>query len=208
MKRFRNRLWAPPSLFSPVRTALEGYGEGNSDLEPAPGGSASSKPPLMDAAVLVPLIVRESGLNVILTKRSPNLTHHAGQISFPGGRLVAEDSGPQAAALREAGEEIGIQPEQVEFLGRCPIHNTVTGFRIFPFVAAVSSGFEPVLQAEEVESVFEVPFQFLVDPANFRTERVVWKGRQRRYYAVPYGPHYIWGATAAILLGLARRIQQ
>ena len=196
------------SLFSSVRAALEGYAEESSDLKPAPGDSVASTLPRVDAAVLIPLIARENGLNVILTKRSPNLTHHAGQISFPGGRLVSDDNGPQAAALREAGEEIGILPSQVEFLGQCPFHNTVTGFRIFPFVAAIASDFEPVLQAEEVESVFEVPFLFLIDPANFRTERVVWQGKQRRYHAVPYGPHYIWGATAAILYGLARRLRQ
>ncbi len=196
------------SLFSSVRAALEGCAEESSDLKFAPGDSVASTFPRVDAAVLIPLIARENGLNVILTKRSPNLAHHAGQISFPGGRLAAEDNGPQAAALREAGEEIGILPAQVEFLGRCPFHNTVTGFRIFPFVAAVVSEFEPVLQAEEVESVFEVPLLFLIDPANYRTERVLWQGKQRRYHAVPYGPHYIWGATAAILNGLARRLQQ
>lgn len=196
------------SLFSSVRTALAGYAKESSVLEPAPGDSVSSSLPRADAAVLIPLIARENGLHVILTKRSPNLAHHAGQISFPGGRLAAEDNGPQAAALREAGEEIGILPVQVEFLGRCPFHDTVTGFRIFPFVAAIASEFEPVLQAEEVESVFEAPFLFLTDPANFRTERIVWQGKQRRYHAVPYGPHYIWGATAAILYGLARRLRQ
>ena len=196
------------SLFSPVRAALEGYAEECSGRQFTPGDAAASTLPRVDAAVLIPLIARESGLNVILTKRSPHLAHHAGQISFPGGRLAAEDSGLQAAAIREAKEEIGMSPAQVEILGRCPFHNTVTGFRIFPFVAAVAGEFEPVLQAEEVESVFEVPFPFLINPANFRTERVVWQGKQRRYHAVPYGPHYIWGATAAILYGLARRLRQ
>ena len=196
------------SLFDSVRAALEGYAEESSGLKPMPGDSSPPTLPRVDAAVLIPLIARAGGLNVILTKRSPNLTHHAGQISFPGGRIAAEDSGPQAAALREAGEEIGILPAQVEFLGRCPFHNTVTGFRIFPFVAAVASEFEPVLQTEEVESVFEAPFLFLTDPANFRTERVNWQGKQRRYHAVPYGPHFIWGATAAILYGMARRLQR
>ena len=196
-----------PGKFAQIRSVLAGASDSSSDFDLNPGTESLAAGPLVDAAVLAPLIERPAGLNFILTERAADLAHHAGQIAFPGGRAAPGDSGPADTALRESHEEIGLRPDQVEILGPCPCHRTTTGFRVYPFVAAVKAEFRPVLQQEEVARVFEVPFEFLTDPANFRIESAVWKGAKRRYYAVPYQTHYIWGATAAILYGLALRLQ-
>ncbi|MCY3879736.1 MAG: CoA pyrophosphatase [Rhodobacteraceae bacterium] len=194
---------AADAEFAALRRALTGRVTTASYFDLNPGMPGPPDNEYSDAAVLVPLIVRSDGIKCILTKRSRNLAHHAGQIAFPGGRVSAVDAGPLAAAYREAYEEIGLPVSRIEILGNLPRHRTATGFRIFPFVAAVSD-FEPVLQIEEVESIFEVPFGFLTDPGNFRIESAIWNGSRRRYYAIPFGPHFIWGATAAILYGLAQ----
>lgn len=161
---------------------------------------------LIDAAVLIALIERPNGLNVLLTKRAANLSHHAGQISFPGGRVDPDDSEPLMTALRESQEEIGLAPNLVEILGQCPNHKTSTGFNIYSFVGSVKQEFLPVLQQEEVEYMFEVPFAYLTDINNFRKETVVLEGSQRQFYSVNYKQYYIWGATAAILYGLGLRL--
>jgi 8-oxo-dGTP pyrophosphatase MutT (NUDIX family) len=114
----------------------------------------------------------------------------------------------QAAALREAREEIGLDPAQVEIIGALPMHETVTGFAITPFVGLVRGDWSPIPEAGEVEEVFAVPLHHVLDPARFAIERRQWMGVWRRYYAVPYGPYYIWGATARILRGLAERVGQ
>lgn len=157
---------------------------------------------LRDAAVLI--AVTEG--RVILTKRSSRLKHHPGQIAFPGGKIDAGDDGAIGAALREAEEEVGLPPRLVDVLGTLPAHETVTGYRVTPVLAHLRAGFDAVPERGEVEEVFSVPLSFVTDPANFRVERRRWLGEWRRYYAVPYGPYYIWGATARILRGLADRL--
>lgn len=162
---------------------------------------------LRAAAVLVAIWPRPDGARLILTKRSSHLKHHPGQIAFPGGKVDAGDSGPEAAALREAWEEIGLPPERVQVLGRLPAHETVTNYLITPILGLVRDDFVPRPEAGEVDEVFTVPLAHVLDPARFVIEGRVWKGQPRRYFAVPYGPYYIWGATARILRNLAEMAQ-
>ena len=157
---------------------------------------------LRPAAVLVAF---ESGKGIWLTKRSSHLKHHPGQIAFPGGKLDPGDASLQAAALREAQEEIGLPPDHVRILGTLPPHETVTGFLVTPFVGHVHRPFTARPEAGEVEEVFTVPLSHLIDPSNYQVQSRLWQGQQRRYYAVPWGPYYIWGATARILYGLASK---
>ncbi|MBP9181717.1 MAG: CoA pyrophosphatase [Fuscovulum sp.] len=158
---------------------------------------------LRPAAVLVPVWLRPEGPRMILTKRSSHLQHHPGQVAFPGGKIDAGDGSPEAAALREAAEEIGLSAGLVTILGRLPAHETVTGFTVTPVLAVVRGGFVPVPEAGEVDEVFSVPLDLVLTAGNYAVERRLWRGQWRRYYAVPWGPHYIWGATARILRGMA-----
>ena len=158
---------------------------------------------LRAAAVLIAVWLQPDGARLILTKRSSHLKHHPGQIAFPGGKVDAGDSGPEAAALREAWEEIGLSPDRVEVLGRLPAHETVTNYMITPILGIVRDDFTPVPEAGEVDEVFTVPLAHVLDRGQFVIEGRVWKGQPRRYFAVPYGPYYIWGATARILRNLA-----
>ena len=158
---------------------------------------------LRAAAVLIAVWLQPEGARLILTKRSSHLKHHRGQIAFPGGKVDAGDSGPEAAALREAWEEIGLPPQRVEVLGRLPSHETVTNYMITPILGLVRDDFIPVPEVGEVDEVFSVPLEHVLDRGQFVIEGRVWKGQPRRYFAVPYGPYYIWGATARILRNLA-----
>lgn len=158
---------------------------------------------LIEAAVLVPIVERNDGLKVILTKRSNNLKQHPGQISFPGGKSEKIDKSLVATALRETKEEIGISEKNVEILGQLPKHVTITGFKITPFIGRIRMGFSTEIQTSEVSEIFEVPLSYLSNPKNFRVESVKWKGKKRFFYSIPYGPYYIWGATARILKNLA-----
>jgi len=155
------------------------------------------------AAVLVPLVVREE-LSVLLTRRSEHLHHHPGQICFPGGRIEPDDGSPTIAAIREAEEEVGLRPDRLEILGALPEYYSRTGFRVTPVVALVHPPFELRLDAFEVAESFEVPFGFLMDPANHRQTDTEYQGRPRRVYSMPYGERNIWGTTAAILVSLHR----
>ena len=175
------------------------------DLNP---GAASGTRLLRPAAVLVAVWNRPEGAAVILTKRSSRLRHHPGQIAFPGGKIESVDPDPEAAALREAREEIGLDPAAVQLLGCLPAHETVTGFRVIPVLGLVTADFTAIPEQGEVDEVFAVPLAHLADPACYRIEARLWRGQWRRYYAVPFGPYYIWGATARILRGLAEGLRQ
>jgi len=158
------------------------------------------------AAVLCGLIERPEGFRVVLTKRTPHLRHHAGQIAFPGGKVAPGDMSPLAAALREAEEEVGLVADQVEVLGSLDPYLTVTGFKVVPFVGIIAPVWRPVADPGEVAEVFEVPLDFLMDPANRVRHSYQRGGERRHYYAMPYGERYIWGATAGMLKGFADRV--
>lgn len=169
-----------------------------------PDSEISLEPHLTAAAVLIPLVVRSAGLSVLLTRRSDNLKHHPGQISFPGGRVEAFDASPMAAALRETEEEVGLHPDQVELLGLLPEYGNITGFRVTPVVGLVHPPFELTLDAFEVAESFEVPLHFLMNAANHQVLTLKRGDAWREVYAMPYGERYIWGTTAAILVSLSR----
>jgi 8-oxo-dGTP pyrophosphatase MutT (NUDIX family) len=161
--------------------------------------------PLAPAAVLIPIVARAE-LTVLLTQRTEGLPHHAGQIAFPGGRMEPTDGNPIATALREAQEEIGLDPDFVEPLGYLDPYRTGTGFRIFPVVSLVREGFTLQLDKREVADAFEVPLAFLMDAGNHRTEVRAWRGAERRFYAMPFEQRYIWGATAGIMKNMHKRL--
>lgn len=191
-----------------LRAALARRAGPSSDFDLNPAMRHDAGKTLRPAAVLVPVWLRPDGASVILTKRSSRLKHHPGQIAFPGGKVDPTDASPEAAALRETREEIGLPETRVDILGTLPIHETVTGFAVTPFVGLIHGRFDPVPEAGEVEEVFTVPLSHVLTPARYAIERRRWMGVWRRYYAVPYGPYYIWGATARILRGLADRVGQ
>ena len=154
------------------------------------------------AAVLIPLLMKEDGLSVLLTQRTNHLRDHAGQISFPGGRMDPEDQSPNETALRESQEEIGLDPKRVEIIGHLPQYLTVSGYSVTPVVGLVQAQAEYVLDEFEVADVFEVPLSFLLDPANHQVR--LWQSEQggRRFYSMPYENRFIWGATAGMLRNL------
>ena len=171
------------------------------------GGLFSDREPT-GAAVLMPLVQHESGLTLLLTRRADHLRDHAGQISFPGGRVEPEDDGPVATALRETDEEIGLSREYIHVIGQLPVYSTVTAFQVTPVVALVEPGFTLKLDEFEVAEAFEVPLAFLMNPAHHRHHRFEFAGAERRFLSMPWqGPereYFIWGATAAMLRNLYR----
>jgi 8-oxo-dGTP pyrophosphatase MutT (NUDIX family) len=152
------------------------------------------------AAVLVPVVRRDGGLTVLFTRRTAHLHDHAGQISFPGGRAEPGDRSAAETALRESSEEIGLEPGRVEILGELHQYVTVTGYRVSPVVGLATPPLALKPDDFEVAEVFEVPLRFLLDPSNHQRNRVINEGRERIYFAVPYGQYYIWGATAGMLM--------
>jgi 8-oxo-dGTP pyrophosphatase MutT (NUDIX family) len=163
------------------------------------------------AAVLVPLVHRDAGLQVLLTRRAEHLRDHPGQVSFPGGRVEPGDADAADTALRESEEEIGLPRARVEVLGRLPVYTTVTQYLITPVVALVRPPFELALDATEVADAFEVPMAFLMDPARHRRHVFTFDGGERQFLSMPWHgvqpdgserEHFIWGATAAMLRNL------
>lgn len=191
-----------------LRRALSRPARPSSDYDLNPGLVLPPGRKLRPAAVLMAVRLDGPQATVILTKRSSHLKHHPGQVAFPGGKIDAGDAGPEAAALREAREEVDLPPSAVEILGRLPPHETVTGFSVTPVLALLRQAHELIPQEDEVAEVFEAPLAHVTDPARFRIERRLWQGQWRAYYAVPWGPYYIWGATARILRGLADRMAE
>jgi 8-oxo-dGTP pyrophosphatase MutT (NUDIX family) len=161
---------------------------------------------LVEAAVLVGLIRREEGMQVLLTRRTDALRNHAGQVSFPGGRLEADDTDAVAAATRETFEEVGIPASLITPLGYLDAFTTITGFRVLPVVATIANDYVARPDANEVAEVFEVPLAFLLDPANLASLSLEHRGRARQVWEFSYPGQRIWGVTAAIVVNLRERL--
>jgi 8-oxo-dGTP pyrophosphatase MutT (NUDIX family) len=178
---------------------------GHSDERPKP---PQPQKELTAAAVLVPLVLREPGLTVLLTQRTAHLANHAGQISFPGGRMEEEDTDAVETALRETEEEIGLDRRHVELLGFLDPYVTITGFVVTPVVGLVTPPFELTLDSFEVAEAFEVPLAFLLDRANHQRHfRTTPQGQKHYFWAMPFEERYIWGATAAMLVNLSEVLE-
>jgi 8-oxo-dGTP pyrophosphatase MutT (NUDIX family) len=198
--RARLALEVPRALTDPLAQGARG----DLDLNPLMwqrAGVAATKP----AAVLIPVIDRKEP-TVLLTIRTQDLSNHAGQVAFPGGKIDPLDASPVAAAMREAREEIGLAPALIEPLGYLDLYLTFSGFRILPTVARVKPDFAPTLNPREVTETFEVPLVFLMTPSNHQRHSREWKGIIREYYAIPFGDRYIWGITAGIVRNLYDRV--
>ncbi|MGR3373831.1 CoA pyrophosphatase [Pseudooceanicola nanhaiensis] len=193
------------SEFERIRAALLAPGGPTSDYELNPGVFTPTEA-TRAAGVLIPIEEIDGRLWVILTKRSSALKHHPGQIAFPGGKVDPVDADSTAAALREAEEEIGLPRQNVEVLGYLPEHDTVTNFRVQPVVGRILEPFEVRPEPGEVEEAFRVPLDHLANPDNYMREGRRWRGQRRYYYIVPYGPYYVWGATARMCRVLADRL--
>jgi 8-oxo-dGTP pyrophosphatase MutT (NUDIX family) len=171
--------------------------------EPAPGDrhvfGLPPGAPATEAAVMLPLVQREGAISVLFTQRTPHLNDHAGQISFPGGRVEPDDPSREATALRETEEEIGLARSRIEVLGRLPVYEVPSGFRITPVVGWIDAPFDLAPDAFEVAEVFEVPVEHFLDPARYVRREYHYRDRHRHYLAVPYEGRYIWGATAGML---------
>jgi 8-oxo-dGTP pyrophosphatase MutT (NUDIX family) len=193
-----------------IEARIAGYQAGVRGSDPRIRGDHSLTPgaqpplhPLTKAAVLVPLVVRPQGMTVLLTQRTDHLTAHAGQISFPGGRLEPEDRDPVDAALRETEEEVGLPRSHVEIVGRLDTYVTGTGFEVTPCVGFVRVPYPMNPDPFEVAEVFEVPLGFILDPANHQRQSRERAGVLRTFFVLPYENRYIWGATAGMLVNLA-----
>lgn len=171
---------------------------GDHDLNPG----TRTPIPLTAAAVLVPLVAHTQTTTVLLTRRTDHLSKHPGQVSFPGGHIEADDGSPEETALRETEEETGLDRRHIDIVGRLDDYETRTGFRVTPVVAVVTPPFDLVPDPHEVADVFEVPLSFLLDPSNHHRHTREFEGRDREFFAMPYNDHFIWGATAGMLINL------
>ena len=198
--RERLTLEVPPGLNDPNVTPARG----DHDADPVMQAIASVRP-IRLAAVLIPIVDRPEP-TVLLTQRTTELSSHAGQIAFPGGKIDPGDESPLAAALREAREEIGLDRRLVHPIGYLDVYMTTLGYRIVPTVARVDPHFELALNAAEVHDTFEVPLSFLMQPINHQRHSREWNGMMRHFYAMPFADRYIWGVTAGILRNLHDRI--
>jgi len=194
-ERFQARNGAPHDDSAAVRWS---GARGDHDLNP----DMPRHETLIPAAVLVPLVDRPGGLTVLLTQRTDHLNSHAGQISFPGGRVEADDASHEAAALREAEEEIGLTADKVDIIGRLDYYVVRSGYRVTPIVGFVNPPFEIKADPFEVADVFEVPLSFILDRNNHVTDTRIHEGVERSFYVLPYEDRYIWGATAGMLVNL------
>ena len=185
--------------------AAAGTGSPSSDFDLNPDLRPAGRK-LRPAGVLIALEPTDRGPVLYLTKRASGLKHHPGQIAFPGGKVDDGDADAVAAALREAEEEIALPRGAVEVLGTLSPHETITGFTVTPVLGLIGAPFEPRAEAGEVEEIFTVPFDHVLDPANYIVESRFYRGVRRQFFTVPYGPYYIWGATARMLRGLAERV--
>ena len=201
-RRARERLGfdVPPGLTDPNVLAPTGDFGTDAMLQ-----IIAKEKPLRPAAVLIPVVEREMP-TVLLTTRAAHLNEHAGQISFPGGKIETSDASPLDAALREADEEIGLKRDFVDPVGYLDVYATGFGFRIMPVLARVKPGFELAVSKDEVYDVFEVPLAFLMDPVNHKVGTKEFRGMQRSFYEMPFEQRYIWGATAGMLRALYERI--
>lgn len=191
-----------------IQAALATSGAASSDFDLNPDVQLPANRKLRMAGVLVPILCRADGAQLYLTKRSSALKHHPGQIAFPGGKQDQDDADITATALREASEEIGLAAENVQVLGQMAPHETVTGFVVTPIVAQVIEPFVPTPEAGEVAEVFTVPMRHVLDSAQYSVQYRRWRGARRHYYTVPFGPYYIWGATARILRSLSDAVER
>jgi len=162
--------------------------------------------PLIPAAVLVPLVVHEDGLNVMLTKRTDHLNNHGGQISFPGGRVDDSDRDALHTALRETEEEVGLHSKDIKIIGELDEYIVGTGYLVNPIIGVIEPPFELTLHEGEVAEVFEVPLEFLITPENMKRHAREFEGIKRHYFAITWGEYFIWGATAGMLRNLSQRL--
>ncbi|MBL4891547.1 MAG: CoA pyrophosphatase [Rhizobiaceae bacterium] len=159
-----------------------------------------------DAAILMPLVERQGEVSLLLTKRADKLSSHSGQIAFPGGKIDADDAGPEAAALREAHEEVSLATDQVEILGRLPDYYTGSGYKIAPIIGIMNANAVVEANPDEVDYIFEVPLSFLMNPDNHVRGSRIFEGRERHFFEMPFGEHYIWGITAGMIRVLYDRL--
>jgi 8-oxo-dGTP pyrophosphatase MutT (NUDIX family) len=199
----RQKLAPPPRQFTtPIQASRSDF-----DLNPEARAEFQGRGPVRNAAVLIPIIDRREAMTVLFTRRTEHLTNHAGQVSFPGGRAEDHDEGPVATALRETEEEIGLDRSYVDVVGALGGYETVTSFVITPVVGVVTPGFDLKIDANEVAEVFEVPLDFLFDPANREIGSRIWNGKPRQYYQFTYDGHRIWGATARMVVILSEAMR-
>ena len=196
------------NLIGSIKSNLSKYESCSSDFDLNPDMAFNQKSNFLEASVLIPVLTFKKDLEILLTKRSINLKNHPGQIAFPGGKKEKFDSSPIETALRETEEEVGLSQHLVEIVASLPTHKTATGFIIKPYIGIVSQPFEETLRCGEVDEVFTVPFDLILNEKNFSIQTRKWNGSQRKYYAVPYGPYYVWGATARILLNLSKALSR
>jgi 8-oxo-dGTP pyrophosphatase MutT (NUDIX family) len=196
---------APERLFDPATiSALLRLPPPTADPLDLHIGEITEGTKVNDAAVLVPMVARDGGVNLLFTQRTPHLTAHAGQISFPGGRVEATDAGREDTALRETEEEIGLARRHVRVLGTLPVYPLPSGFRITPVVGWIEAPFETQPDPFEVADIFEIPLAHFLLPTRYQRHEYDFNGRHRHYLAIPYEGRYIWGATAGMLMVLAR----
>ena len=193
-------------LIKKINLNLSEYGPCSSDFDLNQDLASSQKLKFLEASVLIPVLTFTEDLEILLTKRSISLRNHPGQIAFPGGKKEECDSNPMETALRETEEEIGLKTSHVEVISSLPTHKTATGFTIKPYIGLVRKPFKKTLQWGEVDEVFTIPFGHILNRKNFSIQSRKWNGIERRYYIVPFGPYYIWGATARILLNLSEAL--